>query len=89
MITTTRYGGVVNDWDQSDSKSLYGVLPSTSFVLFLACNGWMTFVGVPGGTVLAENFSTREVGPVRLSKTPSMQVRGEGRSPDPGRGGSG
>ncbi|MEV0406639.1 hypothetical protein [Actinoallomurus sp. NPDC050550] len=63
MITTTRYGGVANDLDQSDSKHLYGLLPSTSFCALLGLQRMDDFRWGAEGTVLAENFSIREVGP--------------------------
>ncbi|MBQ1051837.1 hypothetical protein KBX50_25665 [Micromonospora sp. C51] len=62
-ITTTRYGGVANDCDQSDSKHLYTFLPSTAFCLAVSLKRVGDFEWGKDGMVAAESFSARETGP--------------------------
>jgi hypothetical protein len=62
VIATTRYGGV-GDWDQSASKHLYTYLPSTAFCSALSLAGVGDFQWGRPGTLVAESFAARGVGP--------------------------
>ncbi|MBB4910689.1 NACHT domain-containing protein [Actinophytocola algeriensis] len=63
VVTTTRYGGVANDWDQSDSKHLYTFMPSTPFCQTLDLQRVGDFQWGRAGIPLAESFAAREPGP--------------------------
>ncbi|TYB47799.1 NACHT domain-containing protein [Actinomadura chibensis] len=63
VVTTTRYGGVANDWDQSESKHLYTFLPSTTFCSALSLRRVGDFQWGTGGTVAVESFAARGTGP--------------------------
>jgi hypothetical protein len=62
VVATTRYGGV-NDWDQSASKHLYTFLPSTAFCSALNLTRIGDFQWARAGTLAAESFAARGVGP--------------------------
>ncbi|GAA1563690.1 hypothetical protein GCM10009827_101620 [Dactylosporangium maewongense] len=62
VVATTRYGGV-GDWDQSASKHLYTFLPSTAFCLALSLERVGDFQWGRAGTLAAESFAARGVGP--------------------------
>jgi hypothetical protein len=63
VVSTTRYGGVANDWDQSDSKHLYTFLPSTAFCSSLSLQRVGDFQWGIAGQLAAESFAAREAGP--------------------------
>ncbi|AIG74334.1 Hypothetical protein AJAP_07085 [Amycolatopsis japonica] len=63
IVTTTRYGGVANDWDQSDSKHLYTFMPSTTFCKTMDLQRVGDFQWGRAGISLAESFAAREPGP--------------------------
>ena len=63
IVTTTRYGGVANDWDQSDSRHLYTFLPSTTFCKALGLQRVGDFRWGRAGVPMVESFAARETGP--------------------------
>ncbi|WP_322750801.1 MULTISPECIES: hypothetical protein [unclassified Frankia] len=63
VVTTTRYGGVANDWDQSDSRHLHTFLPSTAFCKALDLQRIDDFRWGRGDVPTVESFSARETGP--------------------------
>jgi hypothetical protein len=63
MVTTTNYVGTGGDWDQSDSKHLGGVMPSTAFCSFMGLERTGDFRWGRAGHTLAENYSVRSDGP--------------------------
>jgi hypothetical protein len=63
VVTTTRYGGVANDLDQSDSKHLYTFLPSTAFCTTLDLQRIDDFQWGRAGVPMVESFAAREPGP--------------------------
>lgn len=63
VLTTTRYGGVANDWDHSASRQLHTFMPSTSFCSLLGLERVGDFQWGSNGKLLAESFAARQAGP--------------------------
>ncbi|MBB5874642.1 hypothetical protein F4553_008076 [Allocatelliglobosispora scoriae] len=62
-ITTTRYGGVATDWDQSHSKHLFTFMPSTEFCRVIGLQRVGDFRwGITSETEV-EAFAARTIGP--------------------------
>ena len=63
VVTTTWYGGVANNLDQSDSAHLHTFLPSTPFSKELDLHRDGDFRWGRAGVSMVESFSAREMGP--------------------------
>jgi hypothetical protein len=74
-VTTTRYGGMANEWDQSDSRYLYGLIPSTALCRHLGLQRLSDFRWGTTGGVKAANFSASELGPDTVhAATPTLSA---------------